>query len=404
MIKFNDDNIYVGYIKQLLSSFNLPKCPIGEKDFKQDSHYIAGNSLYFYDNKQKKSTRVSSYKEDDTIENLTKNLEIKNNFYDSYTHEYLGDYLRYVRDYKGLDLMSMYNCFSNASIENVEFSVRDSEFDSSSDAYTIFAIPVKYNQKYTLAIEWHGTIEMCCGYYSNGNLCKSNLNDGSIDNDDIVQHFTYCKQSGLRFNHPFVFDKLVNNSNFKNDYACEKDFKLFLKVPTICKSSIVVLEGDYEENASLFMQKRSIVINREDKKYLDVELNYLSKPQLLSMNYMGTYLLADRLVEYLSNQVITPIDPVINNIKRLQIKAKKEYNVPYTYLGIWEDNKLRNFLYTYIIDKGLFNKHCDLLSYLDKDVEGNNRGFDIEYIKTYYEDNDGNIVEKKEENNEWLIQ
>ena len=118
MLKYNDDNIYGGYIKQLLASFNLPQCPIGNKDFTQSIHYIEGNSLYFYNSVDGTTTRVSSYKENDKIENITKNLEIRNNLYDSYTHEYLGDYLRYVRDYKGLDLMSMYNCFSNVAMTN----------------------------------------------------------------------------------------------------------------------------------------------------------------------------------------------------------------------------------------------------------------------------------------------
>lgn len=389
MLKYNDDNIYGGYIKQLLASFNLPQCPIGNKGFVQSIHYIEDNSLYFYDNTNGTTTRVSSYKEDDKIENITKNLEIRNNLYDSYTHEYLGDYLRYVRDYKGVDLMSMYNCFSNVSISNTSFTVRDSKFDTNQEEYTIFAIPVRYNKKYTIAIDWHGTIEMCCGYYSGSKRYVSYLNQG----DYVVENATYMKKSGLRFNHPFVYDKLVGNSSFNNDYAEEKNFKLFLKIPTICKSSIVILEGDYTRSIDLILGKEKIIINKEENIYLNGALDYVNAPQLLSMNYQKSFLVADRLLEYLSNQVITPIDPVIDNIRRLQKKLKAEENIGYNYYGIWDDNKIRNYLYTHMIDNGKIGKYYDLLGYLDKDVE---RTYDIEYIV----DEEGN----KEENDIWQIQ
>lgn len=381
MLKFNDDNIYGGYIKQLLASFNLPQCPIGDKDFTRSTHYIVNNSLWFYNANSDERKIISSYKENDKIENITKNLEIRNNIYDSYTHEYLGDYLRYLRDYKNLNLLSMYNCFSNVCIESVKFEVHGSVFDANSKEYTIFAIPIKFNQKYTIAIDWHGIIEMCCGFYSNGKRYDNSTATLSVENS------TYHRESGLRFNHPYIFDKLADNASINNDYCFEKDFKLFLKVPNVCKSSIVILEGDYSSDAELLLSNEKMIINKEDNNYLHADLEYKTKPQLLSMNFQESYLIADRLVEYLSNQVITPNDPVINNIRRLQKKSIVEYDVPYAYLGIW-NNELRNFLYTYIIDNDAINKYYDMLGYVDKDVE---RTFDIEYING-------------KENSEWLIQ
>ena len=364
MLKFNDSNIYAGYIKQLLSSFNLPQCQIGKKDdCVQSLHYIEGNSLYFYDSTNNTSTRVTSYKENDKIRNITKNLQIRSNIYDTYTHEYLGDYLRYIRDYKHLDLMSMYNCFSNNSARGVDFTVNQSVFDSNSTEYTIFVVPVKFNKKYTIAIDWHGKIEICCGFYTDGNKYDSYTTGSLITNS------TYQVFGGLRFNHPVIYDKLTT-ADIVPDYAEEHYLKMFLKIPTVCKSSIVILEGDYSEDVELMLDHRQLRLGRNEDGIVEPtkeELRYLSRHQLLEYNSCQTYLLADRLVEYLSNQAITPIDPVEENIRKLQKRALS-YGVPFEHYGVW-DNYLKNFIYTVDLDKNLVNKYNDVLAYLDKEAE-----------------------------------
>lgn len=410
MLKFNDNNIYSGYIKQLLASFNLPQCQIGKKDFYRDDskeiyqsqHYIENNALYFYDAKKDESRRIDTYKENDYIQNITKNLEIRSNIYDPYTHEYLGDYLRYIRDYKNLDLMSMYNCFSNV-VANVNIDSPKIKFISKDESYTIFAIPVKFKHTYTIAIDYHGIIEVCCGFYQNDKRFQSKLFEST--NTYLFEEGTYQKFSGTRFRHPILYTKLNNLSAY--DYINEKCLKMFLKVPNNCTSSIVILEGDYLDSTNLlfrdaqqvlesqtwFYQKDVDVYDLYDSNTGSLDYTYRYKSQLLQSNSGEVYLLADRLVEYLSNQAITPLDPVIDNIRRLQRKIYKEYKIPYNNFGIWDENQ-RKVLYRYIVKLGLQNKYNDVLSYLDKDVE--HSGFDIEY----YRDEDGNLVE----NELWQIQ
>lgn len=487
MIKYNDDNIYVGYIKQLLKSFNLPQCQIGFKEEfagnKRSLNYISGNALYFYDIETKESKRVKSYKFNDRITNITKNLVISTNIYDSYTHEYLGEYLRYLRDYMHLDLMSMYNCFSNVSVNNINIKVNGSEFDSNADSYAIFAVPVKYNQKYTIAIDWHGPIEMFAGLYRDGDRVNSSTFYSSTEYMNLLNIETYDKFTGVRFTEPVVYDKLLTKylieKNINPDYSKESCLRLFIKVPNTCKSSIVILEGDYtkdvcmyfnngkqeigykqllyrpeitkwnivqarpavvrtslhvgeftpsrnwytrepssagigylndgtykytemrgiievlEENSVFLLSSKGIdysetlisdIISKEiwDANTSSEEYEYISKHQLLQMNSCEHYLIADRLVEYLSDFAITPITQIIENISHLQSKLKydKDLIIPkdkisfnIKYLGIWDD-EIRKCLYRIIQAKNLNSKYFDMLAYVDKDIESSISKYD----------------------------
>ena len=54
MIKLNDNNIFIGHVKQLLKDFNLPSCTIitednADENFVSGKHYIKGSQLYLGD-------------------------------------------------------------------------------------------------------------------------------------------------------------------------------------------------------------------------------------------------------------------------------------------------------------------------------------------------------------------
>ncbi len=125
----------------------------------------------------------SLYKWNKPLLNITNNFSISTNIYDTHIHEYLGNYLRYYRDIKNIDLMSMYNCFSNTVANNLKINrsikIIDSagkliridnkfEFDTNNDFYKIYVVPVKYYTDYTIAIDCDTKIEIVAGFYNNG--------------------------------------------------------------------------------------------------------------------------------------------------------------------------------------------------------------------------------------------
>jgi hypothetical protein len=450
MFKYNNTHIFTGYLKQLLSSFNLPTCKIythefakylevnGEEDPRvlesfdtqnEDRlavriNYLKNNELYhYYSNKPdpnrsgltwKRSADVF-YSSDKVVRGLTRSLRDSSIEYDSTTHEYLGEYLRFLRDYHNINLMSLYNCFNNKICNNIYFNFLVSSaaghassvtFSSQDSNYRIYAIPVKLFSKYTIAIDCSQGIEMFCGFYNN------NLEVSSKAEELAAK--TYTKIHRSIFNQPIIYDKLdITKWPASNDFIIyeapnsvsqirtdkftrwdlatrEHDLRLFIKVPVSCKSSITILEGDYREfnsyrytpakynaDGTLFdpevnenknlrtvweYKQNHSVLNFNTKKILavnntgdglnlnDYAFKPISKLQLLAFNTGESYPFADRLVEYLSGSAITPIDPIVDNIKRVQRVMKQNRNY-FKIEGLWED-KMKNILYDYIMSAG----------------------------------------------------
>ena len=166
MINFNDNNVVTGYIKQLLHTFNLPSLRVYKEDtFLYDKGlYVKDNYICSYNATNNQIIPLLPFNYNKPILNYTKNLKITNTFYDSHTHEYLGEYLRFLRDYKHLDLMSMYNCFSNNICTNLNINNKY-VFDSNDNNYKIYMLPVKCGAQYTIALDTDVPIELVCGLY-----------------------------------------------------------------------------------------------------------------------------------------------------------------------------------------------------------------------------------------------
>lgn len=414
MIKFNSTNIVVGEIKELLKSFNLPSYKILVDNepvsiFKGFSYIYNDMILISKVNKdfEKFEYNSSDFSYQDTyyynqnILNITHNLVIKSNVYDYVTHNRLGNYLRFYRDYKGVDLMSMYNCYNGQSANNIDILTNNVSFNTSDNSYKIFTIPVKYNKKYTFFVDCPTELEIVACFYLNNNQ----LNDLTINTtgkilENYLYEKTYMKTNGTRFNTPFVYDKLENlltnlysenvvddkNINFlvKKAFAQkELELTLLLKLPKDNNSSIVVLEGDYSNDDKQRYFSKDRVFSTHTKYIANYEQNEVSKfnsynsyKQLTYLNDNNSYPFANRLIEYLVGNVITPTDDIELDTKRVEsnlIKNKVISN--YTPYYEW-DNNLRARIFLEAQNKKVLNTTFDVLGYVDKDIEEKVVGFE----------------------------
>lgn len=353
MLKFNNDNIITGQIKQLLKEFNLPKLKVWKEGIKlfPGSFYIKDNQICVgvEDGLDVVLQIVEPYIYGKSIQNVTKNLIVSNGIYDSYTHSYLGDYLRFYRDMKNINLMSMYNCFSNEQAKNLQLDVKDVEgntkfnFDTTNDNFKIYMVPVKFFEKYTIGIECDTKIEIVAGIYDNERL----INYSTDSSDITLYNATYVKRVGTKISSPFIYDKLVDlgTTLTKRLYSQENNLKLFIKVPSTSTSSVVIIEGDFVKFAELHFENdptfssrevafevcnfetgttniggQSFVYNGSNK-----ERNYLSRPQLLDFNSTVSYPFANRLIEYIFGNVITSDEDIAKNVSRIQKRLVQRY-------------------------------------------------------------------------------
>ena len=395
MIKINDDNIFIGQIKQVLKDFNLPKARMykDNETLVGGLHYIKNNAIFYCD-ENKNLNYICSYAYGREYLNLTTNLKLNSNIYDLYTHKYLGKYLRFIKDYNGLDLMSMYNCFggeqlTNASLEvELNSSTRETlvtrGFNYKDESYNIYCVPVRFGQYYTIGINCSVSIDIVACMYKEGRIIKTS------DEKELYSS-TYQRLRNCSLNKPLVYNKLYNYTPSDIQIKNEECLCLLVKVPTSCSSSIVVLEGDFTSDNQKIYDERNELVGRfikycqshqswsgdehsgesiekiDDKPTWGGVYNYTSRLELLDYpNSKGNYLLATRLKEYLMKNAITPISEGYD-IKKLQKILIQRGYLNSAYLGIWEYE--REALARFINDKGINNDKYDVIGYLDKDVE-----------------------------------
>ena len=367
MLKFNDNNILTGYIKQLLHSFNLPKCKvfnslIDMKNYFSDKEGIAiirkykMNSDYLVYIKNGLIINETKYLFNSEYQNITTNLSLFNNLYDSRTHEYLGEYLRFLRDYRDLNLMSLYNCYSDNYLTDKN--------------YKYILIPVKYNTIYSIAFDCNKM-----DYYFGFEKDVINIRKKFQESADIES------KSLTTFSVPFTITTPKNQDLFK-----ESLFKLIIRVPLSNNNPISIIEGfDLSStNDKVLNNSYSKIQFNFDKEnnYDNVNLlNYISNLELFNekSNIVNSVPFADKLISYLTNLTIIPRDIISKNVIDAKYKALTRYgnngnnaHIP-SKIGKLNDSFTNNdkirFIDAYQQKFAKNLNQFDILGYVDKDIE-----------------------------------
>lgn len=371
MIKLNDDGIFVGEIKQLLATFNLPMCKVGSAYPAANEHFLTKDAIRLWEETSTpdvfRAKKYSHYVFGAPYLNLTSTLPINNMIYDRQTHRYLGKFLRFLRDYSGINLMSMYNCW-DGDVVSLPFSLqiptamvggvagtREVVFEHGNNNASVYKVPIGIS---SLSISVHSSspIEMC--------LYIDNYQPGFKPYVYEIAKQTYKKRriNGVYSYNPFA----VITSDVLKKFIWEHISELYLVIKTssALMTSIVVLEGEYVDKNDIYQQyisykpvktvtsktpdttlwamaervtdaaKSDIIwealYSKDSIQALlvkgefgviesdTVESGFQVISQLLTTeNTTGNFLLGDRLIEYLSGNAITNLSPPYE-IKRVQ--------------------------------------------------------------------------------------
>lgn len=221
--KFNKVTTYSNFIKNLLATTYLPLVrSVREGD------YICKDRLYIFRCEVIKCTksgyigaaeflnntpiayweRLTEYHFGEKDGKLSTCFVSNAEGYDYKTHERLGQYLRNLRDMYGLNLMPLYNCFSNQFLDN--HKIKDGKVirTSYNKNTKIYKIPIRFNQDYTVCIENVGVTTFAPAFLRYNNLLKQNNtmygNGIDITNQYISLHAgdKIRSYSGLSFGEP----------------------------------------------------------------------------------------------------------------------------------------------------------------------------------------------------------
>lgn len=189
MQQFNKISTQSNFIKNLLATTYLPLIrTVREGDYLSEdllyvfrcniikctqSGYIGSKDILF--NAPICKYRVlGEYYFGDRNGKLCTNFISNKKGYDYKTHERLGQYLRNLRDMYGLNLMPLYNCFSNQPFETHHIFKNRVAYTRDDYKTKLFKVPVRFNQDYTICIENVGVTTIAPAFIKNNQLLKLN--------------------------------------------------------------------------------------------------------------------------------------------------------------------------------------------------------------------------------------
>lgn len=416
MTRFYDNTITTNFVKYLLSKFELPMIPFFEDGMfvKLDNLYICNSAIYrcnesgYRANKEEfinNATYIQPFVLGEHYNNITTNYIGKTNFYDPETHYHLGELLRSIKAIDGLDLMPFYNCFNGEYIDGIyfkkpsktngskleDFGITRTSIDS---GYKILSVPIKFGREYTIAIDSDCGIETIPVIYSKTGIVEEETVRLLGINTGAYHKFDRCSFQ----NRDAVVSQLVytdttrgkgetytgEEPQFLGQY--EKFLRLLIKVSSSNKSSVVIFEGDCSniidtsrsttDYISGKVEDETIYYSRPIPQIFGNPCGLITTPKINFFNDGNIYAFSDTLIQYLLLSVICGVDPINENIIRVQEYISSNefrkangsvYTKPYR-RGVWDDN-IQDFILNTILNTRYLITKLDKNGLVDRETE-----------------------------------
>ena len=225
--EFNKVTTTSNFIKNLLISTYLPlirtvrdfdfiikdrlyvyKCEIIKCT--KSGYLVTGYKNINFDGERAAYRVISEYYFGEKNDKLCTNYISNSEGYDSITHERLGKYLRSLRDMYDLNLMPLYNCFSNQVLQAHHISNTKVERTATDYNTKVYKVPIRFNTDYTICMDNLGVTTFAPAFIKNNNLVLLNNtrfgNGVDATNKYIRLHRTNVIQhvANSRFKAPFV--------------------------------------------------------------------------------------------------------------------------------------------------------------------------------------------------------
>lgn len=425
--RFYDDTVITRFIKALLAYSYIPLVRVWNPgDFVMRNVIYIHSGLILQANKTGVANKVSEfsvkslYVPELSYHNINSNYISNINSYDPETHIWLGNYLRFIRDYYNLDLMPFYNCFSGEFASNITMDESGIKVGTSDERYKICMVPVKFGKVYNLAIDCDTSIEYLFGFYGPKGLIP--------DKTDILysNEFgnTYTRIPSIQFVNPYRVNGIEWTEKIATTESIsqfERYLKLFIKIPSNNKSSIVVIEGDISRESylsdysdsqassmfqgingvytnlvptcnakrvdgtsvfsnTLYYEQRTAGSQNAIQSYTVIPTaECLSPLGLLQWSDGNIYAFSDRLIEYLVRNVISSQETITDNILRVQELISSyttsnanlfpRYTSSYS-PGVWDDS-MQKYIYSLESYANTPKGHprVDMNGFVDRDAE-----------------------------------
>ena len=400
MQQFYTNTIESKFIKDLIATTPLPTIDtlykgkwivpgcyyITDCNIVKANHITDDDAFQFDpDNFSSQLTIISPYKFDSSYPGFTSTYSSINDGYDSKTHYYLGNYLRCIRDLHDINLMPFYNCYngeyvtdifintSTTTTKVVDDSGNETEIttinhniiqsDPNIRGKKVISIPVKFGETYSIFIDCSTDVEIMCGFYGN----KGYISPTQTPAVEIKTENKYANLKYTSFRDGFTY---TTPKPEKSTYPYTKFFRMFIQLPLNTESSIVVLEGDYTTKDTAAIDKFPTKARQNQTLLSDLSLTQIAGSV--------SYAFSDRLIEYLTYNVITSEETITQNILRVQqyasslINTKLNHTEPFNMSlstpDVW-DTKLQTYLFNLAKESKYIQNKLDLTGYVDKDVE-----------------------------------